>query len=251
MGRSLNLRLLAAVALSLLPAAIAMAVLAGAGSLHPLWALAAIVAGAAGGVLFALSISRRLVRRVARLDAIAAALENRRPPAHLVNEDADPMSRVERRLLAVADSTLGELQSLGEQRDELETILRGMTEAVVVTDRRGEVVLLNGAARWLFALNSDTDYRGRDFVELCRDPRLQEFAAGAMRAGDGQVQKRRDSSFSIPRQRHLQINAAPVRRRPARLRRGYWSFTTSRNSSRTRRYAPTLSPTSPTSCARR
>jgi len=210
LGRSLNLRLLAAVALSLLPAAIAMAVLAGAGSLHPLWALAAIVAGAAGGVLFALSISRRLVRRVARLDAIAAALENRRPPAHLVNEDADPMSRVERRLLAVADSTLGELQSLGEQRDELETILRGMTEAVVVTGRRGEVVLLNGAARWLFALNSDTDYRGRDFVELCRDPRLQEFAAGAMRAGDGQG-KSVELFIQYPAQRHLQINAAPVR----------------------------------------
>ena len=210
MGRSLNLRLLAAVALSLLPAAIAMAVLAGAGSLPPLWALVAIVAGAAGGVLFALSVSWTLARRVERLDAIAVALENRRPPAHLVNADADPMSRVERRLLAVADSTLGELQSLGEQRDELETILRGMTDAVVVTDRRGQVVLLNGAARCLFALNSDTDYRGRDFVELCRDPRLQEFAAGAMRTGDGQV-KSAELLIQYPAQRHLQVNAAPVR----------------------------------------
>ncbi len=209
MGKSLNLRLLAAVASAVLPAAIATVVLAGAGQV-PVWVLAAIVAGAAGGILFVVSVSMTLARRVERLDAIAAALENRRPPAHLVNEDADPMSQVERRLLAIADSTLGELQSLGEQRDELEIILRGMTEAVVVTDRRGQVVLLNGAARGLFALNSDTDYRGRDFVELCRDPRLQEFAADAMRTANGQA-KSAELFIQYPAQRHLQVNAGPVR----------------------------------------
>ncbi len=210
MGKSLNLRLLAVVIFSLLPAAIAMAMLAGSGVMPLAWATVAILVGAIGGAGFALTISRTLARRLERVEAIAAALEARRAPAHLVTDATDPMSRVERRLIALADSVLSELATLGEQREELEAILRGMTEAVVVTGRRGEVVILNGAARAMFALNPDTDYAGRDFVELCRDPRLQEFAAGAMRAGNGQVASA-ELVIQYPAQRNLQVSAAPVR----------------------------------------
>ncbi len=210
MGRALNLRLLAAVAASFLPAAIVMAVLARSGAVSPVWALAAIALGAVAGLAFAFSALRVLSRRVERFEAIAAALESRRPPAHRLNGDRDPMSRVEQRLLAVADSILNELQTLGERREELETILRGMTEAVVVTGKRGEVILLNGAARGMFALNPDEDYRGHDFVELCRDPRLQEFVTGAMRAAAEQVVSA-ELLIQYPAQRHMQINAAPVR----------------------------------------
>ena len=45
-----------------------------------------------------------------------------------------------------------EIGALTEQRDELDAILRSMTEAVVVTGARGEVILLNGQARKTFAL---------------------------------------------------------------------------------------------------
>src|SRR6202161_2160837 len=46
-------------------------------------------------------------------------------------------------------------------------------------DALAEVILLNNQARKTFALNTDANYAGRDFVELCRDPRLQEFVASS------------------------------------------------------------------------
>jgi two-component system phosphate regulon sensor histidine kinase PhoR len=89
--------------------------------------------------------------------------------------------------------------------------LRGMIEAVVVTGVRGEVVMMNGAARQVFGLAAEASYGGRDFVELCRDPRLQEFVGRATASGSGEVMT---GEFAIqnPAARHLQVSAAPVRR---------------------------------------
>ncbi len=105
---------------------------------------------------------------------------------------------------------MGELAELAERRDELEAVLRSMREAVVVTGNRGEVVLLNGAAREMFALSPEVDYRGRNFVELCRDPRLQEFVARSTAATDSEMMT---TEFAIthPKSGHLRVNAAPVR----------------------------------------
>ena len=125
------------------------------------WAIAALVAGFIIGTLAASAIAEAWTRSAERVEEAAAALEERRPPAHLHHEGADAMGLAEHRLLEVADAVARELEVLAEQRDEFEAILRSMTEAVVVTGRRGEVVLVNGAARGMFALDADTDYRGR------------------------------------------------------------------------------------------
>ncbi|HTT76199.1 MAG TPA: ATP-binding protein [Candidatus Binataceae bacterium] len=119
------------------------------------------------------------------------------------------MSLAERRLLETADALVVQFDALEEQREEFEAILRSMTEAVVVTGARGEVVLMNGAARQLFGLAPGAGHTGREFVELCRDPRLQEFVARAT-VGEGGVL---NGEFAIqtPAARHLEVSAAPVR----------------------------------------
>ena len=149
--------------------------------------------------------------RAERLDAMAGALARRELPSHLLPDERDAMSRAERRLLDAADGVVAALESLDQQREEFEAILRGMIEAVVVTGVRGEVVMMNGAARQVFGLAAETSYSGRDFVELCRDPRLQEFVGRATASGSGEVMT---GEFAIqnPAARHLQVSAAPVRR---------------------------------------
>ena len=120
------------------------------------------------------------------------------------------MGRAERHLLDAADAIVAEVDSLAEQRDEFEAILRSMTEAVVVTGARGEVVLLNGSARRIFALGADTDYRDRPFVELCRDPRLQEFAGRSMRSTDHQVMSA-EIMIQNPAPLYVSASAAQIR----------------------------------------
>ena len=120
------------------------------------------------------------------------------------------MGRAERHLLDAADSIVDDVDSLAEQRDEFEAILRSMAEAVVVTGARGEVILLNGAARRIFALGADTDYRARPFVELCRDPRLQEFAERSMRSTDNEVMSA-EIMIQNPAPLHVSASAAQIR----------------------------------------
>lgn len=196
--------------LALAPPAIALGVLAALRALAWPWAAAALVGGLVAGGAGAAAIAAAWMRSAERIDDAAEALAERRRPAHLHHEGADAMGRAEHRLFEAVDAAVGELDALAEQRDEFEAILRSMTEAVVVTGRRGEVVLLNGAARRMFALDAETSYGGRAFVELCRDPRLQEFVARSMGAAGGGVVS---AEFQIqsPAPHYLAANAAPVR----------------------------------------
>jgi two-component system, OmpR family, phosphate regulon sensor histidine kinase PhoR len=198
------------VLIALVPPAILLGVLAASGRLGWLSAVGILLAGLILGSVATTLIAAAWTRSAERVADAAESLVERRRPAHLHNEGTDAMGRAEHRLLEVADSVVGELDALAEQRDEFEAILRSMTESVVVMGRRGEVVLLNGAARRTFALDSETDYGGRPFVELCRDPRLQEFVARSMSAAEGALIS---SEFQIqsPGPRYLAANAAPVR----------------------------------------
>ncbi len=155
-------------------------------------------------------IAGSISQRAERLDAVAAALGDRRPPPHFLTDERDVAGRAEHRLLDAADSIISEIDSLTEQRDEFEAILRSMTEAVVVTGARGQVILLNGAARRIFALGAETDYRDRPFVELCRDPRLQEFVGRSMSLADNRVVNA-EIMIQNPAPLHVSASAAPIR----------------------------------------
>ncbi len=182
MARSPALRLFAAFAAGLIPAAIFLIVLAASGAASVWWTVATLAAGLGASAIGTRVIALSMSRRAERLDAVAAALSDRRLPPHMLRGATDAMASAEHHLLDAADAVVTEIDSLTEQRDEFEAILRSMTDAVVVTGARGEVILLNGAARRIFALGAETDYRDRPFVELCRDPRLQEFVGRAMQS---------------------------------------------------------------------
>jgi two-component system phosphate regulon sensor histidine kinase PhoR len=210
LGSSITPRLAGGVILSLLPAATALIVLGAAGAVSPVWVVVTISLGLSAGGLFVYSLSATWKRRAERLDAMAEAMGRNQPLSHLVPDEPDAMTRAERRLLEAADAVAAEIEALEEQRGEFDAILRSMTEAVVVTGGRGEVVLLNGAARRMFELAPETSYSGRDFVELCRDPRLQEFVGRATGSQAAEVMTA-ELLIQYPTPRHLEVSAAPVR----------------------------------------
>ena len=211
MGRPLFLRLATIVVASQAPATIALIALSFENRLPAAWAALIIAGGLVCGTVAAAALNRLMTHRAERLDAMAAALEHRQLPSHLLPDERDAMNRAERRLLDAADTVVTTIGSLDRQREEFEAILRGMIEAVVVTGVRGEVVMMNGAARRVFGLASETDYRNRDFIELCRDPRLQEFVGRATASGGDEVITA-EFALQNPAPRHLQVSAAPVRR---------------------------------------
>jgi len=165
------------VLLSILPPAVLLAVLAANGAVS--FALLAVVlaAGTAGGVVAAAAVVRVLIDRRDSLNAAADELEARRRPLRLVRGD-QLVGLAEQRLVGAADAMVRDVEELAEQREELEVILRSMSEGVVVTDAHGLVMLINRAAREMLELSPDMDYRGRSLVEICRDPAVQQLVAG-------------------------------------------------------------------------
>jgi two-component system phosphate regulon sensor histidine kinase PhoR len=202
--------LFAAIAAGLAPAAILLTVLAATGAVSPAWVVLAIAVGLALGGIPAALIGSSMARRAERLDAVASALQGRHPPPHLLPQGSDALASAEHHLLDAADAIVADVDTLAEQRDEFEAILRSMAEAVVVTGARGEVILLNGAARRIFALGADTDYRARPFVELCRDPRLQEFVGRSMRSTANEVMSA-EIAIQNPVPLHVSASAAQIR----------------------------------------
>ena len=210
MDRLLSFWLILAILLSGLPAAVALIVLAAIGSIWVGWVALAIFIGAGSGLIASLSIFRSWRAHRERLGALVDALERHEPPTHVGTSEHDFMSSAERRLLEAADRIASELGTLEEQRGEFDAILRNMNEAVVVTGTHGEIVLLNGAARRLFALQPEAGYAGRHFIEVCRDPRLQEFIARATSPDPTEVITA-EVPIQNPAQRYLEVSAAPVR----------------------------------------
>ncbi len=201
----------AAVAAGFIPPALVLIILVFTEAVSVAWVAAALVVGAVAAGWAALTVARVWASRAERIEIVAGSLEEGHPPPHLIPDERDAMGRAERRLLAAADNIIEEMESLAEQRDEFEAILRSMIEAVVVTGSKGEVIVLNTPARTMFALSPEASYRGRAFIELCRDPRLQEFISRCTSMERGQVMTA-EVNLQTPAQIYVSVSAAPVKR---------------------------------------
>ncbi len=162
--------------LSILPPATLLAVLAARGGLSLVVLAAVLGVALIGGIAASAMVVRVLIERKQGLEAAAEELEARRHPARLATGDY-LVGSSEQRLMAAAETIVREVETLAEQREELEAILRSMSEGVVVTDAHGEVMLINGVAREMLDLGPEVDYRGRSLVEICRDPAVQQLVA--------------------------------------------------------------------------
>ena len=185
-------------------------VLAATGAASGVWVAVVIVLGLALGAILASAIGRSLSRRAERLDAVAAALQDRRPPPHLLPNGSDAMDRAEHHLLDAADAIVAEVDSLAEQRDEFEAILRSMAEAVVVTGARGEVILLNGCR----AAHLRPGSRYRLSRSAVRRAMPRPAAAGVCRpldALDGQQVMSAEIMIQNPAPLYVSASAAQIR----------------------------------------
>ena len=110
--------------------------LAATGAASSAWVALVIVLGlGSAGFLLASTIGGaiRVAPKESRLSP--PRCESRAPPPHLLPSGSDAMGHAEHHLLDAADAIVADVDSLAEQRDEFEAILRSMTEAVVVTGR--------------------------------------------------------------------------------------------------------------------
>jgi two-component system, OmpR family, phosphate regulon sensor histidine kinase PhoR len=157
------------------------------------------------GLIAALILSRRLLRRIDRLVTFARLIAAGEPSPYLAPERSDDLGILEAQLSDMAHSVKATIGELRVEQERMEAILRGMVEGVLVTDLTGIVVLLNARARELLGIGEGPDGRGRPLLELTRDPAFQELAR-ELRHGASIITQ--DVTLDGGNGRTLQVNAA-------------------------------------------
>jgi two-component system phosphate regulon sensor histidine kinase PhoR len=175
--------------------------------LQPIVSLTLMALGLAlvGGAGFAWVVSRRLGRRVKLIAEVARRYRSGdlRPP--LLDYGDDELGLVARALDGSVQELGVRIAELARDREQMEAILTGMIEGVIVVDPHGRLQLANDAARRMLRL--DELALGRHYVETIRHPAIAELVATALagRVPDGlQLSPPRDESRTIV------ARAAPV-----------------------------------------
>jgi len=139
-------------------------------------ALASILLAAALGVL----ASGRLVRRLERLSNAAAAIAAGKSATRARPGAGDEVGEVERSLNRMAETLDDRLALLLHQRNQMQSVLEGMVEGVLLTDATGRILLANRAFERMF--DAPPPLEGRRPLEAARVPGLQESIEAALEA---------------------------------------------------------------------
>jgi two-component system phosphate regulon sensor histidine kinase PhoR len=167
-----------------------------------LLALGLALLGAAGLAWLA---SGRIGARVNMIAQIARRYSagDLRPPR--LDYGDDELGTVARALDASVQELARRLDELNRDRAQMEAILAGMIEGVIVVDPQGRVGLANDAARRM--LRPDPLAIGRHYVETIRHPGIVELVAAALA---GAIPEGLQLSPPRDRSRTIMARAAPV-----------------------------------------
>ena len=159
----------------------------------------------AGAAAIAWLVSGRIGARVKTIAQIAGRYTtgDLRPPG--LDYGDDELGMVARALDGSVQELARRLDELGRDRAQMEAILTGMIEGVIVVDPQGRVGLANDAARRMLRLEALAI--GRHYVETIRHPGIVELVAAALA---GRVPDRLELSPPRDNSRTLMARAAPV-----------------------------------------
>ncbi len=101
-------------------------------------------------------------------------------PIHVDREDE--LSLLERNLNEMSRGLQEKIRGIVGEKEKVDSILRCMTEGVLVVDTQGRLMLLNENAQKMFNLAA-RDVRGASLMEVSRHPEMKNLLAGILAAG--------------------------------------------------------------------
>lgn len=170
---------------------------------------ATLAAGAALALLLALRVSRGIGQPVAAISAIAhkmaaGELQQQRAPVSPPYEVAE-LGRAFNSMAVRVRDIVGQLW---QERNKLVTILKKMTDGIVLTDSDGRITLLNPASQRILALNADIAI-GKTLLEATLNFPLHAMLQSALQSR-AEVSDEVRVTLDATRALQLQIYAAPV-----------------------------------------
>jgi two-component system phosphate regulon sensor histidine kinase PhoR len=127
------------------------------------------------GLLLAFFFSRQLERRVKRLVEFSEEVSRGSFPLPLPTGREDELSLLERNLNEMSRSIQEKIKGVVGEKEKVDSILRCMTEGVLVVDTQGRLILLNENAQKMFSLPATQTFQGASFMEVSRHPEMKKL----------------------------------------------------------------------------
>jgi len=144
-----------------------------------------LVAGAvalAAAVAFSYLLSWLTLRPLREMRRVAASIAGGDLDQRLALRPVDEIGGISNAINAMADQIRQRLDEIGQEKEQLQAVLDGMVEGVLVIDAAGRILLLNHRMRDFFAVAGDA--LGRTPIEVIRDVAVDELLAEAAATRD-------------------------------------------------------------------
>ncbi|HEY2989828.1 MAG TPA: histidine kinase dimerization/phospho-acceptor domain-containing protein, partial [Candidatus Binatia bacterium] len=127
------------------------------------------------GLLLAFFFSRHLERRVKSMVEFSASVAQGSFPQSIHIDRKDELSLLERNLNEMSRAIQEKIKGVVGEKEKVDSILRCMTEGVLVVDIQGRLILLNQNAQKMFNLPATQTLQGASFVEVSRHPEMKKL----------------------------------------------------------------------------
>ena len=119
--------------------------------------------------------------------AMASRINKGELGSRVAVESGSEVSELARAVNEMALRAENQLERISEEKNRLDTILRGMGEGLMVADPRGVITLVNPAFHELFALQDQVE--GKSLIDISRHPALQESLREVLASGQERVEE--------------------------------------------------------------
>jgi two-component system, OmpR family, phosphate regulon sensor histidine kinase PhoR len=153
-------------------------------------------------------ITRRTSQRLTDLTEFTTAIAAGREPQRVKPSGDDVLGKLERNVVAMADSLRRQLRLAQDDANKLEATLGGMVEGVLVIDRSGTVHLSNQRSQQLLGVG-DASLVGRLLIDINRDPELHDLVRTVLSTTDP-TPVSREITLHQPSELTLGVTASPI-----------------------------------------
>jgi two-component system, OmpR family, phosphate regulon sensor histidine kinase PhoR len=160
------------------------------------------------GLLPVFFFSAQLERRVQRMVDFSESVSRGSFPAAITLGREDEFTILERNLNAMSLAIQQTIRGVVSEKEKLDSILRCMTEGVLVLDTRGRLMLSNQNAQKMFGLSAAT-VQGASLLEVSRHPEMRKLADEVLSRDLSSERYVKELSFDDSR--WLSVTAADLR----------------------------------------
>ncbi len=96
------------------------------------------------------------------------------------------------------------LRQSEDEKQKIEAILKNMSDGLILTDKKGTILLLNDAVKSLFKV--ETSIEGKSLMEGLRNAELMDLLESVVET-EGKIS--RETEISFPKEAHLTVAASP------------------------------------------